>query len=65
LARLAGRIAERVMKNPPLTEQIALMTERRWYYDDGKARRELGYESRPLEQTMRDAVAWWKERGVG
>lgn len=65
LARVAGRIAERVMKNPPLTEQIALMTERHWYYDDGKARRNLGYESRPLEQTMRDAVAWWKERGVG
>ena len=64
LARSAGRIAERVLKDPPLTEQAALMTERHWYYDDSKARRELGYRSRPLEQTMREAVQWWQQRGL-
>lgn len=65
IARTAGRLAERVMKEPPISEQVALMTERCWYYDDGKARRELGHESRPLEQTLRAALSWWKERGVG
>jgi len=32
--------------------------------DSGKARRELGYESRPLEESFRDAVAWFKEHGL-
>lgn len=64
LARGAALLAERMMKDPPMTEQIVLMSERFWYYDDAKARRELGHTSRPLEQTLRDAVAWFEERGV-
>ncbi len=65
IARAAARAAERVLAEPPLTTQMALMSERRWYYDDRRARRELGYTSRPLEQTLRDAVAWHLARGVG
>jgi dihydroflavonol-4-reductase len=30
--------------------------------DHGKARRELGWNPRPIAQTVRDAVAWWRER---
>ncbi len=62
LARVSGRLAERVSKDPPLDEQGALLTERFWWYDDSKARRELGYASRPLEETLREAVAWHSER---
>lgn len=29
------------------------------FYDSGKARRELGYEVRPLDQVLRDAVQWF------
>jgi dihydroflavonol-4-reductase len=63
-ARVAGRVAQRLLKEPPLTEQGALMMERRWYYDDAKARRELGHASRPLEETLRDAIAWFEARGL-
>lgn len=64
-ARIAGRLAERVMAEPPLTEQMALMSARDWYYDDTKARRELGHTSRPLDATLRDAIDWFGGRGVG
>lgn len=57
--RSAARIAERTMRDPPMTEQIVLMSERFWYYDDAKARSEIGHTSRPLEQTIGDAVAWF------
>lgn len=64
VARVAGRVAERVRKDPPLTEQLALMSARHWYYDDAKARRELGHTSRPLDATLRDAIDWFAERGT-
>lgn len=32
--------------------------------DCSKARRELGYSPRPLEQTVRDSYAWWAEVGM-
>jgi len=65
VARAAAAAAERVLGDPPLTRQMAAMVSRDWYYDDGRARRELGYSSRPLEQTMRDAVDWHIARGIG
>ena len=64
LAQLAGRVAESAMKDPPLTEQMALMSSRHWLYDDTKARTELGHTSRPLEETLRDAIDWFIERGM-
>jgi dihydroflavonol-4-reductase len=64
VAALAGRVAERVSAQPPLTEQMALMSARHWYYDDARARRELGHTSRPLEETLRDAVDWFRGRGM-
>jgi dihydroflavonol-4-reductase len=29
--------------------------------DNGKARRELGWNPRPIAETIRDAVSWWAE----
>jgi dihydroflavonol-4-reductase len=63
-ARVIGRVADRIMSDPPLTEQVALMTSRQWYYDDARARAELGHTSRPLEETLRDAVEWFERRGM-
>ena len=45
LARALASAADRVAREPPLTLQMALMSQRRWYYDDGRARAELGYTS--------------------
>jgi dihydroflavonol-4-reductase len=32
--------------------------------DDGLARRELGYTSRPFEDTITDSVRWFAEQGM-
>ena len=32
--------------------------------DESTARRHLGYESRPLEESIRDALDWFKDRGI-
>ena len=34
----------------------------RWTYSSAKARRELGFSSRPHEETLEDAVAWQRAR---
>jgi dihydroflavonol-4-reductase len=50
---------------PPRFTRASLdILSRRTHVDSGKARRELGYESRPLEESFRDAVAWFKEHGL-
>ena len=33
----------------------------RYAVDSGKARRELGYRTRPLEETIIDTTQWWLE----
>ncbi len=63
LAIAAGKLAERVWPSSPLDAQSAKMAARFWYYDDSKARRELGHTSRPLAETLRAAIEWFVVRG--
>jgi dihydroflavonol-4-reductase len=63
LAERLGRLAERVSKEPPLDEQSAQIAGRWWFYDDARARRELGHTSRPLDHTFDAAVRWLCETG--
>jgi dihydroflavonol-4-reductase len=41
-------------------ESIVLMAQN-WRYSSRKARRELGYRSRPLDRTLRDTIDWYRE----
>ena len=63
VARLVGRVAERLVRSPFIDEQTAIIASRYWYYDDSKARRELDHSSRPLETTLRDAIEWMCRTG--
>lgn len=36
------------------------MARHRMFFDDGKARRELGYTSRPYREGLSDAIAWFR-----
>ena len=45
---------------PVAPEGITLMALN-WQYSSTKARRELGYRSRPLEKTLRDTIDWYRE----
>jgi dihydroflavonol-4-reductase len=62
--RLMGRLVERAMKNPPFDERAMQILGGYWYYDDSKARRELGHTSRPIDETLAAAVDWCCDSGL-
>ena len=61
--RISGTLLDSLMTTPPVDYGTGLMAGYYWYYDDHKAREELGHTSRPLEATLKDAVEWFKEHG--
>ncbi|MCL4488285.1 MAG: NAD-dependent epimerase/dehydratase family protein [Chloroflexi bacterium] len=54
--------AERLMHDPPIDYATAQITRRYWYYASAKAANELGFGSRPLDETLRDAIMWFREQ---
>jgi dihydroflavonol-4-reductase len=56
LARLGGG-------EPFVTVDGLRMARHRMFFDDGKARRELGYTSRPYREGLSDAIAWFRAHG--
>ena len=40
------------------------MAAKKMYFDAGRARRELGYRSRPAGEAIADAVAWFRAQGM-
>jgi dihydroflavonol-4-reductase len=57
LARLSG-------VEPFLTMDGLRMARHRMFFDDSKARAELGYVSRPYREGLADAIAWFRLRGA-
>ncbi|HEY8376125.1 MAG TPA: NAD-dependent epimerase/dehydratase family protein [Nannocystis sp.] len=67
-ARAAGwaleRIADRVTRREPLiTAGSVAYTSQRLHFDNRKAREELGFHVRPLEETLRRAADWFRANG--
>jgi len=57
VARVADRLG---VPSPVAPEGIVLMAQN-WRYDSGKARRELRYRPRGLDDTLRDTIDWYRE----
>jgi dihydroflavonol-4-reductase len=57
LARLQAQLGSRW---PVAPEAFALMAQN-WRYSSRKAKRELGYRTRPLEATIQRTVDWYEE----
>ena len=55
-ARIAGG-------EPFATVDGLRMAKHRMFFDDSKARRELGYVSRPYREGLADAIAWFRANG--
>jgi dihydroflavonol-4-reductase len=68
LALLAGKLGEAaalaIPGRPflPFNETIEMIRHGR-HYDCAKAQRELGLASRPVEETIGDSLAWFREHG--
>ncbi len=67
LAKLTAPLSEvyyNIKKQPPLYTKYSLYTlESNANFSHAKADHELGYSSRPLQETIDDTVAWLKQTG--
>lgn len=68
--KIAEKIAKKMEKKAAKTGQMPMMTtfsvynlKRNNRFDYSKAERELGYKTRPIEETLRDEAQWLKENG--
>jgi dihydroflavonol-4-reductase len=58
------RRADRVTRKPPLFTGGGLRYARNYlYFDVSKAKKELGYEPRPVEDSIRRAIDWFADNG--
>jgi dihydroflavonol-4-reductase len=49
---------------PMMTRDHIKMARHRMFYSSDKAKRELGYEPRPVRAAIEDAVAWFRDNGM-
>jgi len=62
---VAERIADKIThKEPVLTYAAAHTSAEFCYFDNTKARTELGLTFRPVEETIRDSIAWFRRIGM-
>ena len=57
LARMQGEFG---LRGPIAPEALILMAQN-WRYSSRKAKRELGYKTRPLERTLGETIEWCQE----
>ena len=63
LAYLAEAAARVTGKAPFLTVDSLKMSSHQMFFSSEKARRELGYRTRPYREALADAVAWFRQAG--
>jgi dihydroflavonol-4-reductase len=58
---LGAEAVARVTGRPPFVTRDGLrMAKHKMFFNDAKARRELGYTSRPYREGLADAIAWFR-----
>lgn len=60
---LQEKLSPLVPGKPPVETYRMKVFSRFYYFDSGKAERELGYSSAPLEDMLRDSVRWYRDHG--
>lgn len=63
LASVMGTALEAVWPNAPLDRARVEVMGNYYWYDSTRARRELGWSGRDIDQTLRDSVEWVKKAG--
>ena len=64
VARVMDAHARRTGAPPLLAREMFEYSVRPAFFRNDKARRELGAEFRPIEQTIHDAIAYFRGRGL-
>lgn len=63
LLRWSGRVALRWGLGFPVEPRVIPYATRYWYVDSSKARRELGYRSRPAREVLAPTLDWLRTQG--
>jgi dihydroflavonol-4-reductase len=63
IAIVAEMVARVTGATPFVTVDALRMSRHHMYFNDAKARRELGYSSRPYREGIADAIAWFTQAG--
>jgi dihydroflavonol-4-reductase len=50
-------------KPSPVTRDVLQLLGRYAWYDTTRARSELGWQSRPLQETLEDTIRWMRDQG--
>nr|WP_245431186.1 hopanoid-associated sugar epimerase [Rhodoplanes roseus] len=64
LAWAAEGVAKLTGREPFVTADGLRLAKYRMFFDDAKARRDLGYTSRPWQDGIADALAWFRQAGM-
>jgi dihydroflavonol-4-reductase len=56
-----ARLAEALRLPSPVAPEGLVLMAQNWRYSSRKARRELGYRTRPRDKTLRETIAWYRE----
>jgi len=56
-----GRVREALGLPGPISAEAENLMAKDWRFSSKKARRELGYQPRPLDETLRATVEWYRE----
>lgn len=64
LGRTLDFVADFTQRPPLLSREMAIQSTFRVRLSSERARTELGYQSRPLDESLADAVEWYRETGA-
>lgn len=64
LAYAAEALAQVTGKEPFITADALRMAKYHMYFSSAKARAELGFSARPYREALRDALAWFRGKGM-
>jgi dihydroflavonol-4-reductase len=59
--RRVGQVREALGLPGPISAEAEELMGRDWRFSSDKARRELGYTSRPLDETLKATIEWYRE----
>src|SRR5204862_5707075 len=57
----AAKAQDQLSVPGPIAPDAFMLMAQNWRYSSRKARRELGYRTRPLEKTLRETIDWYHE----
>jgi dihydroflavonol-4-reductase len=63
VADIAEAWARVCRQEPRITVDGVHLARKRMFFSTDKARHELGFEARPVEQALSDAISWFRENG--